>query len=326
MNDENIFKSENFTLDEFKFENGQIFKNVNVEYTTYGTPKKDSEGKIVNAVIYCHGSDGNFNSLKKICPISKLNQALDYNEYFFISFSNLGTPGSFSPSTSNLNVNFPKYTIKDMVNFQREFLKSKFGIDSILGVIGNSLGGFLAFTWATEYPESVEFVISLVSSYRTAGAGYISSKVVQKIIESDPNYLSGDSKLLERSLKLAMLSEFTCGFSREFYLNQSKEELNESLEEYGDYVVLDDVYDIKFRNDATLDYDVTTELYKISAKVLIIAINQDRYFPPKTDAIPMSKLIKNSQLVIYDSELGHVGAKEIEKVEPKIRAFLKEFI
>ena len=66
-------------------------------------------------------------------------------------------------------------------------------------------------------------------------------------------------------------------------------------------------------------------LDKIIVRRLIIAINQDQYFPPRLDAIPMSKMIKDSKLIIYDSLLGHLGVSEISKVESELKEFLNQF-
>ncbi len=321
MCEEITYDAETFILDKFEFENGKILEDVLVEYTTFGEPKYDSEGKMNNVVVYCHGSAGNYNSVKKIHPLTE--DIFTEDKYFFISFSALGTPNSCSPSTTGLKHDFPEYTIKDIVNFKRKFLKEKFGIEKIHGVIGNSLGGYMALTWAANYPEEVEFVISLVSGFKTAGANYASSKIVQRIIESDPNYLTGeDDESLKRTLQMAALMEFPLGFSRDYYAERDNEELDLSISDYCEEVILDNIYDIKFRNDAGLLYNIEDKLKNITAKVLIIAINEDRYFPPKFDAIPMSKLIKNSKLVIYDSKLGHIGSVEIKKIEKEFKEFL----
>ena len=64
------------------------------------------------------------------------------------------------------------------------------------------------------------------------------------------------------------------------------------------------------------------KLADIKAKTLIIAINQDQYFPPELDGIPMSKMIENSTLIRFDSELGHVGSNEIYKIEKEIKEFM----
>ena len=83
--------------------------------------------------------------------------------------------------------------------------------------------------------------------------------------------------------------------------------------------MLDSIFDVKYCNDATLDYDIEKDLNKIRSKVLIIGINQDQYFPPNLDAIPMHNLI------VYDSDLGHIGFRELETIEEELSAFMKNF-
>lgn len=72
-------------LDEFEFENGEILHNVEVEYTTRGTPKYDENGNVTNAIIYCHRFNGNCLAIEDlnqlIGPESNLS---DYN-LFYIS-------------------------------------------------------------------------------------------------------------------------------------------------------------------------------------------------------------------------------------------------
>ena len=140
-------------MDSFEFESGKVLKDVNVEYVTFGTPKYGEEGQLSNVILYNHGSMGNFSSMKKIFPLSYENGPFDENKFFFISISALGSPGSCSPSTTDLKNKFPSYSVRDIVNFQKQFLKEKFNISHILGIIGNSMGGFVALTQAIEYPD-----------------------------------------------------------------------------------------------------------------------------------------------------------------------------
>lgn len=53
-------------LDEFEFENGQVLRDVEVEYTTRGTPIYDGDGNVTNAVIYCHRFNGNCLSIEDL--------------------------------------------------------------------------------------------------------------------------------------------------------------------------------------------------------------------------------------------------------------------
>ena len=99
----------------------------------------------------------------------------------------------------------------------------------------------------------------------------------------------------------------------------------EAMAEFAEESLEEDPNDIIYMNRSSLEYDLTDQLSDITAKVLIIAINQDQYFPPNLDAIPMSKMIKDSKLIIYDSCMGHVGSSELYKIKDDLEEFLSEF-
>ena len=56
LDDYFISKREEYIMDSFKFQSGDVLNNVSVEYMTFGTPKYDDNGCINNAIVYCHGS------------------------------------------------------------------------------------------------------------------------------------------------------------------------------------------------------------------------------------------------------------------------------
>ena len=325
LDDYFISKRKEYVMGSFEFQNGEVLNNVVVEYMTFGTPKYDDNGCINNAVIYCHGSLGNYTSANKLCPLSYVGGPFDRNEFFFISLSELGAPGSCSPSTTKLNNRFPKYTVEDMVNFQNKFLKDKFGINHVKGIIGNSMGGFVALTCGVLYPDYADFIISGVSGFKVAGRNYILSKLVDEIISTDENYNAGSTQLLVRTLRLATQAVYSFGISKEVLHKIPNNQLDIEFDEFGDEGLLDNIYDVKYCNGATLDYNLEDDLDKIKSKVLIIGINQDQYFPPNLDAIPMHELIKNSELIIYDSDLGHIGFRELEKIEKELSEFMLNF-
>lgn len=313
-------------MDSFEFENGEVLKDVKVEYMTFGTPKYDDEGNIKNAIIYCHGSLGNYSSMKKIAPLACKGDVFDENKYFFISLTALGSPNSCSPSTTNLNSKFPKYSILDVVNFQKQFLKEKFNIEHVLGMIGNSMGGFVSLTSAIHFPDFADFIILGVSSYKVAGHDYVLSKLVNEIITSDPDYAKGElTYSLLRSLRLANLAEFNFGLSKKALRNMSNEELDIELENFGNEMMEIDIYDLKYCNQSCMMYDVENDLDKIKSKVLIIACKQDPHFPPELDAIPMNEMIDDSELIIMDSDLGHLCFNELETISDDLKRFMNNF-
>ena len=331
MFDVESIEAEYFTLNEFKFKNGEILRDAKVEYITFGTPNYDDNGIISNAVIYFHGSSGSCYSVKRICEDIGVGELFDTDRWFFISVSALGCPNSASPSVSGLMNKFPEYDVEDMVNFQKQFIEERFGITHVKGLIGNSMGGFEVLTWGCVYPDSVDFIISLVSSFNVGGHNYALSRIMNNILETDPDYNGGAydlplSESLKRSLKLSSDAMYCYGLSREEYRNNmTNEEIMEAMAEFAEESLEEDPNDIIYMNRSSLEYDLTDQLSDITAKVLIIAINQDQYFPPNLDAIPMSKMIKDSKLIIYDSCMGHVGSSELYKIKDDLEEFLSEF-
>ena len=313
-------------MDSFEFENGQILNDVTVEYVTFGTPKYDEEGSLSNVIVYNHGSLGNFSSMRKIFPLSYEGCPFDKDKFFFISISALGSPGSCSPSTTGLKSKFPKYSVRDVVNFQKQFLKEKFNISHILGIIGNSMGGFVALTQAIEYPDFADFLICGVSTYKVAGHDFILSRFVNEIIESDPDYAKGElTYSLIRTLRIACLAEFNFGLSKESLRGMSNAELSAEFENFGNESIETDIYDLKYCNECCMNYDVEDDLDKITSRVLIISCNQDPHFPPELDAIPMFEMIKDSELIIMDSDLGHLCFNELENISYELNDFLSDF-
>jgi homoserine O-acetyltransferase len=313
-----------YTLDNFTFINGTTLENLTVEYLTFGTPTYDEEGNINNAIIYFHGTSGNYASIKRISEAVGQGLPFDTDKFFFVSLSTLGTPGSSSPSTSKLFNEYPDYSILDMVNFNKKFLKQALKIKKPLGLIGNSMGGFEAVTWASKYPDDINFLISLVSSYKVGGQNYILGKVMNDIIESDPNFGNPD-KELKRSLKLSSKAMYSFGLSRQYYMDLSKDEMNNFMDEFAIEDSEENVYDAYYRNRASIDYDLSDEVSKIKVPTLIVAIYEDQYFPPELDAIPMSGLINDSKLVIYNSYIGHIGSSQLNKIKDELEEFMSQF-
>ena len=313
-------------MDSFEFENGEIIDDAVVEYMTFGTPKYDENGVIDNAILYCSGSLGTFAGINKILPLTEKGDAFDGDKYFFISMSALGAPGSCSPSTTDLKNRFPKYSLADVVNFQKQFLDEKFGIGHVVGLIGNSMGGFVGLTQVILYPDFQDFIICGVSSYKVAGHDYILSKFVDEIITSDPDYAKGEMTYsLIRTLRLANLAEFNFGLSKEALRAMPKEELAAEFETFGNEMLEIDIYDLKYCNESCMNFDVEDDLYKITSDVLIISCKQDPHFPPELDGVPMSEMIENSRLIVMDSELGHLCFNELETISDDLKEFMDGF-
>ena len=102
------------------------------------------------------------------------------------------------------------------------------------------MGGFEVLTWGCVYPDSVDFIISLVSSFKVGGHNYALSQIMNNILETDPDYNGGAYELplsdsLKRSLKLSSDAMYCYGLSREEYRNNmTNEEIEMAMAEFAE--------------------------------------------------------------------------------------------
>ena len=303
MIDESQLGYRKHILDEFEFENGEVLRAVEVEYTTRGTPKYDENGNVENVVIYCHRFNGNCLSIGDLSQLVGPESELADLNFFYISITSLGYPESCSPSTTKLKLDFPKYTIKDRVDFKRKFLKDAFDITNVLGILGVGIGGYEAYTWACEYPDEMEFLMVGNSSFKTNNYRYILSKAIDSIILSSDTYMDGKydeniSKIMS-SINLLIYSQY---FSKRAFQNFSREEIDIFMDNFIDEGMSIDIYDFKYRNDAVLIYDVEDKLSNIMAKTWITTTKDDIYFSPEFDAYPLKDKIENLKITHFDAE------------------------
>ena len=315
-------------LDSFEFESGAVLKDVNVEYSTSGIPKYDDEGFIINAIIFCPSLMGDRSVLKNAHQYINENGYFDSNEFFFLIITPLGTPGSCSPSTSGLKYDFPEYSFKDRVNFKRKFLFEKFKIKKILGILGEDLGGFEAYTWACEYPDDMEFLLVFGSAFKTSGIKYAISKGLDSVIELIEGFYD-DTYSISLSKAIVTLNKllFTHYMPKKILQNMTNDELDVLMDNYVDDGLYMDVYNLKRRNDSILKFDVEDKLGNIKAKSLIIASTRtDGYFDPEFDTLPLKDLIKDCEILIYDSKMENYGDMEdYSIIGEEVLSFIEQF-
>ena len=176
-----IVKTEYADFDvELQLESGRLLGPIRIAYETYGTLNAARS----NAVLVCHAWTGDAHAAGRhreddrkpgwwddmIGP-SKL---LDTRRYFVICSNVIGSckgstgPASINPRTGRpYNLSFPVLMVRDMVRAQK-LLLDRLGIDSLLTVIGGSMGAMQALEWAVLYPEAVRSIIPIAGTGRTS--------------------------------------------------------------------------------------------------------------------------------------------------------------
>src|SRR5436190_7822770 len=110
------------TLRDFRFTSGQTLPEVRIHFRTLGTPKRDEQGVVRNAVLILHGTGGEGGSLVRkggagdlfAAELFGIGQSLDATRYFIILPDNLGHGRSAKPS-DGLRGKFPRYGYGDLV-------------------------------------------------------------------------------------------------------------------------------------------------------------------------------------------------------------------
>ena len=312
-------------MESFEFESGQILKNVNVEYITSGFPKYDEEGNIINAIIYFPTLKGGHSILNNFHNIIYNSQK---DEYFFIKVTSLGTPDSYSPSSTGLKHEFPSYTFRDRVNFKKQFLDEKFGnIKKILGLIGEGTGGFDVYTWASEYPDDMEFIIILNSTHSNYGHRYVMLKAVESMIDSCDDFYNTEEYSVSVSKLIVAIARimFMTIHSKRVFDELSNDEIDVLLEDYVDEILFMDIYDFKTKNDCLLSYNAYDKLSNIKAKALIIGIEDYLSFNTSKDILPLKDIIKDSRIITVEGEESFYQESDYSEVGSEIVSFLKQF-
>ena len=142
------FESDHVIRD-FHFASGETLPELRLHYTVLGTPRRDSHGRVANAVLVLHGTGGSGHSLLNERFAGVLfgrGQLLDSAKYFIILPDGIGHGKSSKPS-DGLHARFPQYAYADMVSAQHTLLVEGLQVDHLRLVIGTSMGCMHTFMW-----------------------------------------------------------------------------------------------------------------------------------------------------------------------------------
>jgi homoserine O-acetyltransferase len=181
---------------------GRTLAHVEVAYETYGTlaPSRD------NAVVVCHALTGDAHAAGHHGDerrrgwwdnIIGPGRPLDTDRFFVVCANLLGGcqgttgPSSLDPATGRpYGMDFPLLSVSDFVATHRR-LVAHLGIDRLHAVVGGSLGGMQALSWAMEAPQEVDRAVIVAASSRLSAQNIAFSAVAREAIMRDPNFADG---------------------------------------------------------------------------------------------------------------------------------------
>lgn len=327
---------------EFGGEDGVTLESLGVDplrvgYIAVGTPHRDENGQIDNAVIissYYSGDATNMylfwykdqpgNSFSKGSYVGP-GQLIDTDKYYVVFLDALGLWGTSKPS-EGLGPDFPDYNLFDAVQANYRLLKDHLNISRVRLATGVSMGGSQSYAFAVMHPDYVEAIMP-IGGTTTGGpkdpVAHWTFLLMDAAVMSDPVYQETQGYYYDRpksqhpnqgmmfGWSVLNLNAFDLDFRvtqdwkdvapNVFYWNPP-EGAGTSLQTKADEY---DVNDILARNLASGPlYDMDEKLHLIKAKTLALHVTTDQWLIYSRAQKTVDK-IEHAELVGYPSPLAH---------------------
>ena len=299
-----------------ELEEGGSISNCQLAVATHGTLNAEKD----NAILVPTWYSGTSKIIEDVYIGS--GRALDPDKYFIVVVNQIGSGLSTSPHNSD-GASFPKVRIGDDVRAQHTLLTEKFGIDSLVLVVGGSMGAQQTYEWAVRYPDMVKRAAPIAGTAKNTEHDFVYTETLIEAIISDPKFNNGnyaDSTEVAAGLRRHAKLWTVMGWSTEFFRQNRHQALGfESMRAFVDefmtgYFGPMDPNDLLCmawkwqRGDVSrhTDGDLAAALGLITAKTYVMPISHDMFFPP-TDCEVEQKLIPNSELKVISSIDGHLA-------------------
>lgn len=328
-------------------------KPLRTAYIAVGTPQRNAEGKIINAVIinsyysadsslmfyfWYEGQKGN-----DFCqgPVVGPGQLIDTDKYYVVFLDALGLWGASKPS-DGLGMRFPRYSNMDYVQANYRLLKDHLGIGKVKLSTGASMGAIQSYLWAVLHPDFVEAIMPIAGATAMDPVPRWLFQLMTAAMKSDPawqkskgNYyhlpkekhpnqgmMFGWSVLGHTGLAFDFRNKQPWDVVKKevFYWEPTGEQGANLLSKAADY----DVNDLLYRNWAGDSYDINDQLHRIKAKTLIVQVKTDQWLRYAM-AEESAKKIQGAKLIGFDHPLAHYAAfRALNVMKDDVQAFFKE--
>ena len=180
-----------------------VLAPVEIAYETYGT--LDADGG--NAILICHALTGD-QHVASVHPVTGKpgwwtrmvgeGRPIDPARHFIVCANVLGGcmgtsgPASRDPASGRpYAMQFPVITIRDMVRAQAMLL-DHLGIGTLRAVVGGSMGGMQALSWAATFPDRLRACVVIASAARHSAQNIAFHEVGRQAVMADPKWRAGD--------------------------------------------------------------------------------------------------------------------------------------
>lgn len=342
MNDyysqENHGPYEIYNIGDFDLEEGGKIPECKLAYATFGELNEAKNNAILITTWYSGTS-------KMMETYIGKGRALDPDKYFIIIINQIGNGLSSSPHNTPPPydmANFPEVRISDDVRAQHKLLTEKYGIEQLALVTGGSMGAQQTYEWAVRYPNMVKRAAPIAGTAKNTPHDFLFTEILNEAIISDPNWNNGNyqsASNVANGLKRHAKIWAVMGWCTEFFKQEAWRSLGFSSLDQFISGFLEPYFTVKDPNNLLCmawkwqrgDVSRITEgnlekaLGRIKAKVFVMAIDEDMFFPLK-DCEYEQKMIPNSEFRVIKS-CGHLGLFGVEpEYMPQIDKHLGELL
>lgn len=311
----------------FGLESGEFLVDVQIAYQSWG----DVANARDHAVLVCHALTGSADIEAWWPNIIGAGKTFDPARDFIICANILGScygttgPVSLKPGCGErYRADFPRVSVRDMVNLQRELL-DHLGVDKLELVTGPSLGGMQALEWALMYPERVGSIVPIGVGGRHSAWCIGVSEAQRAAIAADPNWNDGyysDAATPDKGLAAARMmavctyrswQSFDQRFGRDVsgdgdyevqsYLRHQGARINARFDA-NTYVTL--THAMHTHDLARGRGDYPDVLANIRQPTLVVSVSTDALYPPHEQTF-LAEHLPNSRYEFLDSIHGHDG-------------------
>jgi homoserine O-acetyltransferase/O-succinyltransferase len=277
-----------YTVKDFKFKDGERIPELTLHYTTLGSPQRDAQGHVTNAVMILHGTGGTghqFLAPQFAGELFGAGQLLDAAKYYIILPDGIGHGKSSKPS-DGLHARFPHYDYDDMVAAQHALLTQKLGVRHLRLLMGTSMGCMHSFVWGETHPQFMDALMPLAClPVQIGGRNRLWRKMVMDAIRSDPEWKSGEYEAEPQQALRTALDLLTIAGSAPLPMQKSyptRDAADKFLDEdFARRRAGLDANDLLYAVNASRNYDPSPKLETIQAPVMWINSADDFINPPE---------------------------------------------